>query len=141
MYKKLIFLSIMAIGLFFLAGVQTSNACGNQYSISAQDDSYLPVEQNYDPCDYWVSWTFSLKRNSADNGTHVVVRFEVIGANVLEDFDSLDFDHWETKTRTGEAYVGPSTSNTIKISKLSGVGTKFTNLSNSVNYYNDNGSK
>jgi|WetSurMetagenome_2_1015567.scaffolds.fasta_scaffold58841_2 hypothetical protein len=139
MYKKFILFSILAIGLFLTAGTQPSNACGNQFSISAQDDSYLPVEQNYDPCDYWVYWTFSLHRNTSDNGTHVVIRFEVQGAGVTEDFDSIYFGHGETKTRTGLAYVGPSTSNTIKISKLSGVGTKFDNLSNSVNYSNANG--
>jgi hypothetical protein len=130
-------LIILGAAILLLAAIaaQNANACTDYAHAEALTDSYLPVSSGpYDPCSYWLRWTYKFGRFSANQGTILI--FDVLGApgSHREYLDS-DYPPGPLRKFPGMVYVGPSTYNEITISRDGRAGS-FNVITADANYYN-----
>ncbi len=126
----------VAISLFAAITAQNANACTNYGYAEALTDSYLPVTSgSYDPCSYWLKWTYKFGRFNRIQDS--ILMFEVLGApgsyrGYLD--RSYPYGGPPYYTFSGVVYVGPSTYNEIKIS-LDGSTGSFNLITAEAKYY------
>lgn len=127
---------VLAISIFLLA--QPISACTNHGEVTAASDYNLPVMSSlYDPCDYWLHWTYSFVRTAnTENWTRVT--FFVDGPNLdnSRTYDSRNFSPGPY-SESGDEYVGPADGHRCKIGIVDG-GSRghFTGLKCQADYFN-----